>query len=69
MVFQAHLLPRSYLHCFKIDIDEIPVLFEPEEDHKYRAVVDPSQSYDTDRLDRGLMAAIVAVWMPCRRMA
>ena len=38
--FEAKLLAFGYVHKFHIDIDGVEVLFEPDEESNYRAILD-----------------------------
>ncbi len=38
--FEAKLLAYGYTHKFHVDLDGVGVLFEPDEERQYRAVLD-----------------------------
>lgn len=42
MSFPAGLLQQGYLHCFQVNINGQIVVFEPDEERNYRALVDPA---------------------------
>ena len=53
----AELSTFGYIHRINIDVDGVPVFFEPDEERNYRAVLaDPTIN---SKLDAGLMAAII----------
>ena len=60
VIFKAQLIQHGYLHAFQIDVNNIPVLFEPDEERNYRAVIDTTKYYNTDKLDRTLLQAIIS---------
>jgi hypothetical protein len=39
MLFPAKLLLMGYTHKIEVDVNGIPVLFEPDEERNYRALV------------------------------
>ncbi|RKR83678.1 hypothetical protein BDD43_3892 [Mucilaginibacter gracilis] len=57
--FEARLLFAGYTHRFEVFVDEMPVLFEPDEELNYRATVSAG---DVDKknswLTYGLLQAI-----------
>jgi hypothetical protein len=57
MDFPAQLLQLGYLHKFQIDINGQIVLFEPDEERNYRALVAP-EDLDKMKVDRELLLAI-----------
>lgn len=40
--FTSKLLQFGYTHKFQVDVDGTEVLFEPDEERKYRAWIDPA---------------------------
>jgi hypothetical protein len=40
---ESKLLTMGYVHRFEVNISGIPVLFEPDEEGSYRALVSPEQ--------------------------
>ena len=38
--FQAKLIVYGYAHKFHVDVDGVGILFEPDEERQYRAVLD-----------------------------
>jgi len=57
--FEARLHLSGYTHKIEVTIEDIAVLFEPDEERKYRAVVSPEQLKDkANTLSIGLLQAI-----------
>ena len=60
--FEARLLLQGYVHKIEIILDEIPVLFEPDEERNYRALVSPEQLEGKGKhLNKGVLEAIANV--------
>ena len=58
MVIRAELLQRGYIHGFQIMINEIAVLFEPDEERNYRVIIDETK-YNRNKIDVELIKIIV----------
>ena len=43
LLFPARLLMQSYTHKFQVEVNGQVVLFKPDEERNYRAVIDPEQ--------------------------
>jgi hypothetical protein len=43
LLFPAQLLQTGYTHRFKVDIYGQEVVFEPDEEKNYRAIIDPEK--------------------------
>ena len=56
-LFPAQLLQLGYTYKIQVDIDGRIVLFEPDEERNFRAVIDPS--VPGKDIDRHLLQAIV----------
>ena len=54
--FPARLLQLGYTHKFEVDVYGNAVLFEPDEEGSYRAVVDVENT--TKDFDAGLLQAV-----------
>jgi hypothetical protein len=54
--FPAQLLQLGYTHKFQVEVDNVTVLFEPDEERNYRAMIDPEQP--DKPLDVALIQAI-----------
>jgi hypothetical protein len=58
--YDAQLRSRGYVHYYEVDIDGIPVQFEPDEEGSYRALVTPEQINNKDNnIETGLLQALV----------
>ena len=58
--FTFRFLMTGYTHKIEVDVDGVLVLFEPDEDQNYRALVDESQIKNI-KLDVDLLRAIAEV--------
>ena len=54
----AQLLVLGYTHKFRVDVDGREILFEPDEERNYRAMLDPSLS--DAKIDIEFLKAIAA---------
>lgn len=53
------LKPYGYTYRFEVNVNGMPVQFEPDEERNYRALVSPEQLEDNrSRLDVALLQAI-----------
>ncbi len=59
--FTSRLLITGYTHKIEVNVDDQLVLFEPDEDQNYRALLNESQSSQSGKIDVGLLQAIAAV--------
>ena len=57
-LFSTRLLQLGYTHKFQVVVDEMEIIFEPDEERAYRAIVDPESM--SKHLDAGLLQAIAA---------
>ena len=57
LLFPAQLLMLGYTHKFQVQVNGQEVLFEPDEERTYRAVVDPEQ-VEESKIDVVLLKAI-----------
>ena len=57
LYFPAKLLQLGYTHHFRVDVYGIDVLFEPDEDRVYRAIIEPSQ-LQSSKVEVELLKAI-----------
>ena len=55
---EIQLEVTGYTHRFRVLLDEIPVLFEPDEEKQYRAIVPPEHATAGQSLDPALLQAI-----------
>lgn len=58
-VFKARLLNFGYTYKIQVDVNGIDVLFEPDEERAYRAVVAPEFMEGKHKIDGDLLQAIV----------
>ncbi len=56
--FPARLLVLGYIHKFQVDVKGQEVLFEPDEERNYRAVVDPEKQQTDSSNDVELLKTI-----------
>lgn len=61
LLFPAQLLQLGYTYKIQVDIEGQIVLFEPDEERNFRAMIDPSQEGKGKPIDRELLQAIVDV--------
>ena len=60
LLFPARLLHIGYTHRFTVNINGREVLFEPDEEGSYRALIEPGEHDEKERLDVDLLKAIAA---------
>ena len=65
--FTSRLLLSGYTHKIEVNIDDQLVLFEPDEDQNYRALLNESHLSQSDKIDVGLLQAIAAVIQSTRQ--
>jgi hypothetical protein len=58
LLFPAELLPMGYTHKIRVTIGEADLLFEPDEERNYRAVVADADRDQINRLDTSLLRTI-----------
>jgi len=59
--YDAELRSAGYVHKIAVDVDGVTVIFEPDEEGSYRALVTPEQLEDKNtRLEYGLLQVIAA---------
>jgi hypothetical protein len=56
--FEIELQVTGYTHRIQVMVHDIPVLFEPDEERQYRAVVPPEHAEAGRKLDGALLQAI-----------
>jgi hypothetical protein len=57
---EVQLEVTGYTHRFRVLVDEVTVLFEPDEERQYRAIVPPEHAQAGKSLDPVLLQAIAA---------
>ena len=56
--FTARLLKYGYTHKFLVDVNGTQVLFEPDEESNYRAILDATELQKNNKIDVGLLKTI-----------
>ncbi len=59
LLFPARLLILGYTHKFQAQVNGVELLFEPDEERNYRAVVAPEQM-ESNKIDGELLKGIAA---------
>ena len=59
LFFPAELMQIGYTHKIKVHINETDVLFEPDEERNYRAVIQSADNAKSSTLKPDLLQAIV----------
>ena len=59
--FTSRLLMSGYTHKLEVQVDDHLILFEPDEDQNYRAILDETQLHKNSKIDIGLLQAIARV--------
>jgi hypothetical protein len=57
--FEGRLILSGYLHKIEMDVEGTKVLFEPDEERNYRALINPEEVAH-HKLDVGLLKAIAS---------
>lgn len=58
LLFPAELLPMGYSHKIKITVNDTDLLFEPDEERHYRALIAEADRESVLRMDQQLLGAI-----------
>jgi hypothetical protein len=56
--FTSRLLVYGYTHKIQVDVNGIELLFEPDEERNYRAILVSSDVQNTHKIDKELVKAI-----------
>jgi len=59
--FPGKLLLTGYTHKIQVEVDDQLIMFEPDEERNYRAILDAAQLQKNTRLDVALLRAIATV--------
>lgn len=59
LIFKAKLLQSGYSYKFEMDVNAITVLFEPDEERNFRAIIHPSTKQGNSKIDIELIKLIV----------
>jgi hypothetical protein len=57
-LFPARLLQHGYTHRFQVEVNGYEVLFEPDEEQNYRAMISPEKLHGINKMDIELLKAI-----------
>ena len=58
ILFPAELLPMGFTHKIKVTIEGTEILFEPDEERNYRAMIPDAEIENRDRLNKPLLKQI-----------
>jgi hypothetical protein len=58
MLFPAELLPMGFTHKIKVNVDGTDILFEPDEERNYRAVIDYAELDKMSSVNKELLRLI-----------
>lgn len=56
--FEARLRITGYTHKIEVIVEDIPVLFEPDEERTYRALISPEHTETSHKIKPGILEAI-----------
>jgi len=56
--YAARLIKFGYIHKFEIDFDGTPIIFEPDEERNYRAILDPTNNDKSKPINVDLLKLI-----------
>lgn len=59
--FEASIRPYGYTYRIAVDLFGTEVVFEPDEEGSYRALISPDQIIVNSSINRELLAAIIQV--------
>jgi hypothetical protein len=60
LLFPALLLNYGYSYKIEVEVNGTPILFEPDEDRQWRALIPPGTKESNSQVNPGLLEAIVA---------
>ena len=58
LLFPAELLPMGFTHKIKVTVDGTEIMFEPDEERNYRAMVTDAEMHKRDHLNKPLLQEI-----------
>jgi hypothetical protein len=62
MEFEARVLLQGYIYRIEVIVEDMPVLFEPDEERNYRALISIEQLDGKGKnLNKGILQAIAGV--------
>ena len=59
MFLPAELLPMGFTHKIKVTVDGLDILFEPDEERNYRAVITEADRDKAGHINKALLEVIV----------
>ena len=63
LIFKSSLIVHGYTHKFNVDVNGQTIVFEPDEERNYRAVINPSDLEKNKNIDIELLKNIAeALW-------
>jgi hypothetical protein len=57
-LFPAELLPMGFTHKIKVTVEGTEILFEPDEERNYRAMITDLEKFNQSNIDRLLLQEI-----------
>lgn len=60
LLLPARMRHLGYTHVFVVDVAGHEIVFEPDEEQHYRAMIDPEKTEGSHRVDVELLKAIAA---------
>lgn len=57
-LFPAELLPMGFTHKIKVTVDGTEILFEPDEERNYRAMITDLEKFNQSNIDKLLLQEI-----------
>ena len=61
LIFKGTLIVHGYTHKFNVDVNDQTILFEPDEEKNYRAVINPIDFESNKNIDIELLKKIAEV--------
>ena len=58
LIFKARVIKYGYIHRFEVDVEGNPVIFEPDEERNYRAIVDPAHDKQSKNINPEILKLI-----------
>ena len=58
LIFYAKFIQFGYSYKFEVDVNGVIVLFEPDEERNFRAIIDPSIDHENHKIDKELIQLI-----------
>jgi hypothetical protein len=59
LIFIAKFIQFGYSYKFEVDVNGILVFFEPDEERKFRAIIDPTSDNANRKIDKELIELIM----------